>query len=102
MDLEPQGGRNVASTRHHRCGTRNAFGWSRKETWVNGGSSFADVGLITISTDEIPTRKNEIYVGGGVVNTIVSLDYWPSQKVGDQALMFGQTGGDYEGAITRQ
>lgn len=83
-------------------GTSNAFGWSRYETWVNGGSSLADVGFITISTDEIPTRKNEIYVGGGVVETIVGLDYWPNQKVGDMALMFGQTGGDYAGTITRQ
>lgn len=96
------GGYDKKWEHNHPDAASNAFGWSRYETWVNGGSSYADVGLTTISADEVPTLKNQIYVGGGVTNNIVDFDYWPSQLVGEVALMFGQTGGDYGGTITRR
>ncbi len=39
------------------------YGHGRYETWGIGVTRDADVGLTTISDDEIPSLKNQIYVG---------------------------------------
>ncbi len=76
-----------------------AFGWSKVSTWLAGASRDADVGLTSISADEEPTNKNEIYVGGGVVHKVVSYTPASSQVQNGVALMFGQTSGDKTGTI---
>jgi hypothetical protein len=75
-----------------------AFGWSRRDTWDPGTNRNADVGLTTVSSNELGNR-NEIYVGGGAIRKVVNWADAAEQVVGGVALMFGQAGGDESGTI---
>lgn len=74
----------------------DGFGHSKYETWFD--DSLADVGLISIVSDETPTYKNEVYVGAGNVRKIVSWSQQSWQSEGDQVFRFGLASG-YDGGL---
>jgi hypothetical protein len=77
----------------------NVFGHGRYDTWANGLSRTADVGLTTISDNEIPSSKNQIYTGNGNIRYIIDVRDWDGWPEGGAVQRYGTTTGHVPGLL---
>ena len=82
---------------HSDSGTNVVFGNGKYETWFD--NSDADVGLIELDDDEIPTSANKMYINNGSSGAIYTVTgYVPdsNQTVGSQACAYGHASNNSE------